>query len=420
MILDRLRDLRDRLDDRIIPSYHKRQKPKWVLDVAADGRFRGLVDTNVKLDAPYMRRAGSKPPPYLLVDKTEYVVGLPRKDTDKARARAAWRHDAYVDLVRQCAEATGEEEVRAYLAFLEHHVEAARAEAKEQEVKPGDLIAPQVDGRWLTELPAVRAFWQNRRDTVAAEKSAIVSECLICGQERPIARTHPVELKLGPNRVGLVTGNASAFLSHGLQQSEIAPICQRCARQYGEALRFLLEDDDHHLRVGDATWLFWTREPDEDAFDIAHLLQTADETEVKRLLKSTFGHAVADVEPNRFYALVVSANTSRLVVRSWLTLALPEAKRRLAGYFRRQRLVVHWREGDAVRREAKTHGLFALAASTVRDARKDLPPQVLPALVEHALTGRPLPKALMHRAVQRARADKDHVVTHPRAARRGA
>ena len=49
---------------------------------------------------------------------------------------------------------------------------------------------------------------------------------------------------------------------------------------------------------------------------------------------------------------------------------------------------------------------MALAGATVRDLG-DLPPQTVPALLEHALTGRRLPSSLLYQAVRRAALDRD-------------
>ena len=97
-----------------------------------------------------------------------------------------------------------------------------------------------------------------------------------------------------------------------------------------------------------------------------------------------------------------------MVVRSWLTMTVAEAQASLARYFERQRLLDYQGKSPPLK-------LLSLAGATVRDL-KDLSPQVVPLLLENALTGRPLPLSLLHRAVQRARADRDHVMTRPRAA----
>ena len=415
MILERLIDFHARVEDDIVPASLKPQKVRWFLEIGDDGFFQGLVETGAKkkdwkiVEAPYMKRQGQKPPPYLLVDKPDYVFGFVEgngETSEAEQAKADVRHAAYVALVRLCAEAADDPALHAFLAFLESHVDVARQAAAEREVKGSDLIAPRVGGLVLTRLPAVRRFWQRLQDEEAAQSSKLEAECMVSGTVGPVARTHPVELVVGPDRVGLVTANENAFLSYGLRQSEIAPMSFEAARKYGEALRFLLSNPQHHLRVADVTWVFWTREKTDFAF--ATLLKGAEPEDVRRLLGSAeAGREWKALDANAFYALAVSSNTARMVVRSWITTTLAEVQRNLATYFRHQELT--GRDGP------RHHKLYALAGSLVRDF-KDLPPQVVPALLENALLGRPLPLSILHKAVLRARAEREYVLTHPRAA----
>lgn len=45
MILTELQRLRDRVQDKIIPPAHKRQKVRWFLEVSPEGKYLGLVET---------------------------------------------------------------------------------------------------------------------------------------------------------------------------------------------------------------------------------------------------------------------------------------------------------------------------------------------------------------------------------------
>ncbi|MFB6231194.1 MAG: type I-C CRISPR-associated protein Cas8c/Csd1 [Salinibacter sp.] len=410
MILERLRDFHERIEDELIPSYHKEKGCRWILDIDEEGTFRGFVETGrtkrkaTNYVAPHMRRSGRTPPPYLLVDKPAYVLGLPRNEKEKWKKKAAQRHENYVALAEECADAVDHPALKAYLTFLDAHVDDALADPHTEDMKKGDLIIPRVDGTLLTQIPEVQQFWIQRQDAEAAEKSTLTTECTVCGEKRPVIRTEPVELTLGPDRVNVITGNEKAFLSHDLEQSEISPVCQPCARSYGEALRYLLEKDRHHLRLADVTWVYWTdRETD---FDPMTSIAEANPRDVETLLEAAYGASKpGEVETARFYAAALTSNISRLAVRSWVTSTVEEVQHNVSQYFERMRLV--GRDGP------RYHGLYALAGSTVRDL-DDLPPQTNETILSHALTGRRLPKSLMHQATQRARVEGS--VTHPRAA----
>lgn len=413
MILDRLVELRDRIpDDDVVPRHHKRQKVSWTLAISPDGRVTGVVPAGEgkkgwQSAAPYLRRT-SATRAFLLVDKPDYVLGL---DADENNTdRAADRHAAYLELLADAVEQTDDPDARTVHDTLSdpEQVQVARYALAEQKWGSGDLVAPRVGETYPHQKPVLRRVWQRMQDAGAAEKSGLEAACLVCGTVGPIARTHPVEVRIGPNPAPLVTGNANAFLSYGLQQSEIAPLCFECAEAYGQALRYLTTSDEHNLYLRSATWLFWTREPADT--DWASLFSDPQPKQVEALLLSAQKGTPpsGETDLNRFYALVVSGERKRMAVRSWLEQPLPEARRHLATYFKRQRVTD--RNGEVLPLK-----LFALAGATVRDL-KDLPPQTPDLLLRHALTGTPLPLTLLHQALRRAHAERNHPVTRPRAA----
>lgn len=403
MILDRLAELRGRLSDDDVPAEgYKDQPVRWVLDLAPDGRITGLSPTEgtskkgKAMSTPYARRT-SGISAFLLVDKPAYVLGL---DDDGAPSeKAGARHDAYLALLDEAARETGDDRLARLAGALRDDAQLAFARDRLTEHKwaTGDLIAPRLDGVFLHRAPSARRFW-SARQSETDDGGGLVSECLVCGKEKPIATKHPIEIRVGPNPAPLISMNKPAFRSHGLGQSENAPMCYDCARTYGEALRFLLGSDAHHLYVSGAEWLFWTREP-APAFDPVTLFKEPTPDAVALLRAPFHGHEPSGDADNRFYALVVTGAWKRLVVRSWLDRPLAEVRAALAGYFQRQAVA----DRDGTVRPQK---LLALAGATVRELG-DLPPQTVPALLEHALTGRRLPSALLLQALRRAPADRD-------------
>lgn len=411
MILERLIELRNRLADDpesgLTPAYHKRQKVKWVMEISEAGKFVAFLTTGEKkkeikeFDTAYKKRTAA-PDPYLFVDKREYVLG------DGDDPKTATRHQLYKSLIRECAATVDHNALNAYLNFLEseEELQRAREEATTKEIGDSELLLPAVEGLILSNLAAPRRFWQEREDNAAGEKSSLEAECMVCGMYKAIARTHPVELLVGADRVALVTGNAQAFLSYGLSQSEIAPMCQTCARSYGEGLVWLLKNDANRIRINDVTWVFWTREPVE--FNFASILTDPSPEDVRELLLAPQKGRRPSIEGNRFYALALSSNKSRLIVRNWMSVSLPEVEYNLAAYFQRQEVMDRNGNNSPIK-------LVGLAASMVREL-KELPPQVLPILLNHALLGTPLPLSLLQRALGRARAERENVMTRPRAA----
>ncbi len=408
-MLELLHAFYQRVQDELVPPGYRSRDIDWTIQLDSDGAFQGFVSTEgdegpLNAPVPYRRRSGSTPPPYLLVDTPAYVLGL---GLDKiAEDKAGERRARFVELLRDCAQATGSEAVKAVLRFEENGLSDA-LQAVPDGLHAGDLIGFLVDGVRTWDLAEVRSFWREKMAAYAATKSNFAAECIVCGKRKPIANRHPVELRVGPDRAQLITANKKAFESYGLEASEVAPVCYSCAMIYGRALGYLLDSDIHRLRTGPATYVFWTREPTD--FNPWSLLEDPQPEDVRRLLSAPWrGRQSESVGAADFYALSVTSNQSRLVVRSWIKSTVQQVKRNIAAYFEAQRMVGP--DGND-----SPHRLIALAGTIVRDLN-DIPPPVVPALVELALTGRPLPLWLLQKAVQRARADTDNRMTRPRAA----
>ncbi len=413
MLLQRLHEFRQRddVDAKIPPAYHKRRDINWILKLDADGNFLGWTSAERNEPVPYRRRSGRKPPPYLLVDNYPYLLGdtLDEKDFKASKAEVRWQ--MFVELIESLVEATPEAErapFEAVLHFISSDERNIALQNAPDDMTRSDLIAIELDGRLVHEGKAARRFWMAARDEDAVSDSRTTAECIICGERKPIPRTQPVELNLGPNRVQLISANENAFESFGLKQSAISPVCQSCARSYGEAARYLMGSSSNRYRAGDITYIFWTREPSD--WDVAKLFSSPDEKDVGKLLEGVFKGKQSSADENDFYACAMTANTSRLVVRDYLETTVGDVKRNLARWFAAQSLV------DASTGElGNPYGLFALAASLVRDPNKDLPPATVPTLLGCALHGRPMPRNILAQALNRARADADNRITRPRA-----
>jgi CRISPR-associated protein Csd1 len=193
-----------------------------------------------------------------------------------------------------------------------------------------------------------------------------------------------------------------------LEASLIAPTCSECGERFSKAVNDLIENDRTHITIGPLVYLCWTRE--EHGFSLASLLSTPEPEEVKELLSSAFSgkQTATDIDEMPFYATALSASGGRVAVRDWLDTTVGEAKRHLARYFVLQRLV----ERDGTK--GRPFRLYDLAAATVRDVNKELPPNVPRALLHVALKGGPLPSWLLFQAIKRNRSEQR--ITRPRAA----
>jgi CRISPR-associated protein Csd1 len=405
------------------PPEYKVLAIPWIIRLDSSGGQPHLIRTSGRVSragrdagkefaAPFLRRSGTRIKPQLLADKAEFVLGV----VGESAERAVSRHAEFVALVEACARETKVPDVTLVLNFLRHLPNSLPE-------LPADLTAREamtfeVDGRRPIDLPEVREFWariaprlrQKGMPTLDAQlviswqEGSVPSEsglCIVCGEERPIARIHPLTIRLprsvSDQQVSIVSANKDAFWSYGLEQSLLAPTCTRCAEAYGRALNQLVGSEANSIVVHSSVFVFWTRE--QTNFNFRTMLSDPRPEDVRELIASVrSGRLDETVDAGEFYAVSLSASGGRAVVRDWVDTTVAEAKRNLVRWFERQRIV-------GPNGEEPTHlGLYALAFATVREA-KDLSPLVPRALVRTALAGAPVPPGLLFQAVKRNRAE---------------
>lgn len=416
MLLQRLTEYADRLD--LPPKLYSSTPIRYIIELGADGRLLNPEPTDtadptnkrtqrgVARRAPEVQRANVIRP-LLLADKGDYTFG--RGDELAKPARVAACHAKYVELVGRCAEATDDPAVKAVRSFLHD-------DPQEQLRLPADYdskakITFRVDGEFVIDRPAVQLFWAAEHDPDAAPESAVVRmQCIICGQERPVLDRLQGKIKGVPggqtSGTSIISANAKAFESYGLEASLIAPTCAECGEKFTKGLNDLLSQRHSRLFIGGAAFVFWTREV--NSFDLMSFLSDPQPDEVRQLIGAVYtGARVSDLDDTAFYATMLTGSGGRTVVRDWIDTTVGDVRRHLAGWFQNQRIV------DTFGAENPPLGLYGLAGATVRELA-DLPPTTSRALLRSALTGTPLPYDLLYQAVRRNRAEQK--ITRQRAA----
>jgi len=419
MLLEKLSQYADRLD--LPPPMYQKTPIRWLVDLDSKGNLIGFIPTSSEgkkgksergkeYEAPHIGRA-SGVKAKLLADNGEYVLGLARDKSKQTRVDEC--HQAFIEQIRECARATGEKAVTIALRFLEQL--DVKSLLVPKELDPAQTLTFRVEGVLPIELTSVQNFWANfaaTREPTDTEPADVLMQCLICGEHRPAVKRLPFKIKRipggQPSGMALISANAPAFESYGLEASLIAPTCQSCGERFSKAANALIESDHSHITVGPIVYLFWTK--NDSPFSVASLLSRPEPDEVRALIASVFrgAQAATEIDSIPFYATAFSASGGRVVVRDWLDTTVERARQNLARYFALQQITE--RDGTS----GRPHGLFALAAATVRDANRELAPNVPQLLLHMALKGGPLPKWLLFQAVKRNRAEQ--TITRPRAA----
>ncbi|MCY4112599.1 MAG: type I-C CRISPR-associated protein Cas8c/Csd1 [Chloroflexi bacterium] len=415
-MLPQLCEYARRLD--LPPPLYGERPVRYIVELDAAGRLLNPQPTDtsdpadrrtrngVRRRVPTVQRANVIRP-LLLADNAEYTFGMARDPAKQARVDRA--HAAYLDLIERCAERTGDPAMQAVADFL-------REDPRDQldlsdDFDRGANVTFRVGDGLVIKSPAIQAFWASEHDPAKA-KGAVTGQCLVCEEQRPVLRRLQAKLKRVPggqtSGTALISANAEAFESYGLDASLIAPTCGECAELFTTGLNHLLASETQRTALGGAAFVYWTRE-DIGEFNPLAMFTHPDPDQVRALLESVFTRGEAPpFDDTPFYALALSGSGGRAVVRDWIDATVGDVRANLARWFRLQRVVGRGGESPA------PVGLYALAAATVRDANKDLSPLTPCALLRVALVGTPLPPNLLSEAVRRNSAEQD--VTRPRAA----
>jgi len=332
------------------------------------------------------------------------------KAADKAEARRM-QHSYFKSLLMEASSACSSEAGRlgAVTAFLDNKEAVARLHQQfsQANAKSSDNTTFSVGGVRLLDLVPLKQFWRERRHRKIEGTSRSKRICVATGEFTETLDTTekikgiPGGLATGTN---LISFDKDSFCSFGLEQAQNAALSAPAELKIRSSLNQLIKKSrEQKLVFNDTVHLHWTRKPVEhDPFD---LLATADENAVAALLKSIqAGQPPAAFDANAYYALSLSGNGGRIVVRDWLESTVMEVERHVAEWF--QDLGIVPPDGLGVKRDFK---FGALLYGMVRAEFAELSPQLPTQLLHGALRGRsiPLPQSVLVAALRRQQLDQE-------------
>ena len=169
--------------------------------------------------------------PLLLADKGEYTFGR-SADPDR-RDRAKKCHEAYLDLLAECAQATAEPSVVAVQRFFGRGGPDLLdlPDSWDYQLKVTFRVHLKHDERWPIREQSVQQFWAQHNTPKGA-----TGQCLVCGQQRPVLDRLKSSIKGIPGGhtagTSMISANSKAFESYGLKASRTSPTCQSCAEGF--------------------------------------------------------------------------------------------------------------------------------------------------------------------------------------------
>lgn len=336
-----------------------------------------------------------------------YVLGADERGKPE---RTADCHAAFKMLQQRLLEASTDNGARAVLFFLASwNPDDARGLTDWQDMLKSNLVF-QLDGDscFLHERPEMKRVWNAE---FAGATKGTEGECLISGEQAPIARLHPAIKGVSmaqPSGAALVSFNLDAFCSYCKDQNYNAPVSESRASAYTKALNYLLSSGTNRIQIGDATTVFWTerdsafegffglildpRDTAADDRELAVFLETVRKGKLPRGLDGD----------TKFFILGLSPNAARLSVRFWHASTVKDISEKIGQHFRDLEMV---RSFDT---DPEYPGMWRLLKETSNQKSKDGPPPLLGgALMQSILKGLLYPQSLLSVVIGRIRAEQN-------------
>ena len=417
---------------------------KWAITCSAKGKLLGVNELSggdnkkknpgrpfaVCPEASGMNSGGKS---HFLVETLETVLLMCKKEEDRPKFEA--KHDFFVKQLRDAAAACPdcpEMDLFAEIVENEDHRLALIVQLQEAKAKPTDKITIMIEGRspaFLVKDTAWHNWWAEYRKTLgktkdnvkkkssATKKSAGRMLCFATGEMVEPAMKHPSITELAD--VGAVSSgapfisfNKQSLCSYGLKDSANAAMSEESAAAYRAGLNHVLAN--HSRRLAGAKVAYWfDKEEVLDECDLPELLlggsnqagiDEAQELDALRrakdLLASIQKGDIPDfVKDNHYYALTLSGNAGRVVVRDWMTGPFKEMLGNIIAWFDAFG-IVH-RRGESLAAPPK---FMAVLGGLVRDL-KDVPAPLSASMWTAAIRRGSIPRTAVARAVERARID---------------
>lgn len=436
---------------------------RWLLLFSPQGQFLGVHDLAggeprskgrefpacPDLTQPEMVAVGSGCR-HFLVDSLD-VVCLLTKD-GQIDAKASARHDFFVGLLQQAAR---DVPVLAPLAETlrdEAVLATIRAQLAERKAKPTELVTLAVVDvagvRILVEHDEWRPWWHDfrrrlaekrkakapaaRRNTPAPGGQPTLMRCLLSGElVEPLATHNKIE---GLADVGgLPTGDAltsfdkDAFGSFGLEQGANAAMSEEMVKTYVTALNHLIRHRSRSL--AGVKLVYWYSGPierdddpmrelfegfglpapeaagdqgdaDQDPLDAVRQRAHA-ESRARRLLEAIRSGERPELGDFRFYALTLTGNSGRVVVRDWMEGQFRDLLEAVNAWFDDLAIISIRPDGAQI---INSLPFKAVLAAPLRELGDAVAPMVA-ALWRCALKRQPIPYPIMAQTLQRVRID---------------
>lgn len=424
-------------------------KVQWGLYLTADGQVESvemlgtanekgkLIPRTMFLPTPAKRTSGHKAASFLC-DNAKYLLGItnepysgtgkdPLKDAEICFRTSAKKHHALLDGI-SCPMAQAilrffdtwqPEQAMQFPALSDHFDELC---------KSSNLVFCMTDAFGVTtmsqDIPEIQAVWDEAANS-STEDNITRGRCLVTGELDTIARLHPAIKGITgaqPSGALLVSFNNNSFESYGREEAQglNAPVGNRAAFAYGEALNYMLRVKDYHSLLGSTTLVYWA-ETAQSAYSDCFAAMLGTNNDMTQNMLDGIMKAIRlgqDIQWKNvplnssvpFYILGLTPNTSRLSVRFFLQGTFGDFAANLARHQERLNII---RPSYDTRETLSAYSLLKETANP--NSRDKLPPSHLVGDLLRAILGdTPYPVSLLTQTELRIHAE--HSVSRGKAA----
>ncbi len=400
------------------------EKAAWQIELSKAGVVNGLIPLKTRLGKrwelkkvrrPYTDvneisvRSPVKAKSYFLCDTLQriFLFDGPGKVSEDPLVLA--RKSYFRNLIARAAGAgVAADLLRPIVSFLQNDAELVRLRQRlgEEDASPDENAVFAVDGVQPLDNAEVQAFWRRERARASSGQGR-KAMCLVTGVLADCVSTANKIKGIGSQDTILISANEAAFCSFGLEKAENSAISTRAEGLVKAALDDLIaKSRAQRLVFNDTFCLHWTRKRIE--FDPVDLLarDNLNPEEVARLIKSVeAGSQVTSFDANAYYAVSLSGNGARIVVRDWIESTVPEIRDHVAKWFLDIGIVEPG--GVSVKREFSLGQLlWALANPKLEKPFEALPHGAAEELLRSALTCGPVPQNILMAALRRETVDR--------------
>lgn len=315
----------------------------WDIVIDDNGSFINLIPCDVSIEVE--RLASKKGSARLLLDKAEETLCF---------QGALDKYNLYIKKLNEYKEVPALAPVFYFYSKPQEIEKALSAyNTLPQKQQKGNMTF-LVNSTRIVTLDSVKEAIKNKYEEELHIADCNEKLCAVCGTNTyPILDESHGSVKLPKGQTSgsmLVSYNTNAFESYNLKGNLNSGICTNCARNYIEALQYLVgngheaktEKGDkvfkysNRQRISDDTIaLFWTKKPNEDIDPFSDICQPTEER-VRKLFSSIatgeYQRVNTEIE-NYFYSCTISSAAARIAVRDWMAISVSQYQENLKQWF---------------------------------------------------------------------------------------